>query len=745
MAIPGYRILRKIRQGGMSTVYLARQKSVDREVAIKVMSPSLSADPGFGSRFYREAKIVGQLSHPNIVSIYDVGSHRHYNFIAMDYLPGAPLQDQLDEGISSEQAVRIVREMAAALDYAHERGYIHRDIKPDNILFREDGSAVLCDFGIAKALKGNIKMTVSGSVLGTPHYMSPEQAQGKTLDGRADIYSLGVVFFEMLSGQVPFSGEDAVSVAVKHMTSPIPKLPTTAKAFQPIIDRMMEKKVSARFQNGKEVIAALDELVANLQQRGPSSLTQTGSTTVQVVGLVSALVSTLVTSVSLSIKRLALTNIHFSSGTAQLSRQQLEDIDTFIMNDGEGDDLVIDDAMLIQDTIEQPAIRYNFRWVYIPLAALCGLAASFVYFNQQPAAPTAVTATPGIVQQALSTPAKATHIADEISAYLASQKKSKTTNADNNSANLPTETSADQPEPAPTYSLTINTHPVDANIRILNIGPKYQPGMQLKAGAYHIAVSAEDHFPRKQWLKIFNKNTVRTIELEPMRQLTAAGTEIIEPLKDGGNAPAMIVIPAGTITLDNSTSLDFPRGLAVAKTEITFAQYQQFITQTDNTTPDDFGWGRDNRPVVGISYPQALAYTEWLSQQTHSRYRLLTPQEWQYIAHGGQKEPYWWGKDSAKLRANCKKGCKSQFSKLFSSRSAPVATYAANPFGLYDTSGNVAEWVNACGNGIDSCTETQVAGGSHLDKAAQISNRSLVNSATDKQTNHIGFRVLLEL
>lgn len=751
MAIPGYRILRKIRQGGMSTVYLALQKSIDREVAIKVMSPSLSADPSFGSRFYREAKIVGQLSHPNIVSIYDVGSHRHYNYIAMDYLPGAPLQDQLDEGISTEQAVRIVREMASALDYAHERGYIHRDIKPDNILFREDGTAVLCDFGIAKALKGNIKMTVSGSVLGTPHYMSPEQAQGKTLDGRADIYSLGVVFFEMLSGQVPFSGDDAVSVAVKHMTSPIPKLPATVKAFQPIIDKMMEKKTSARFQTGKEVIAALDELMANLQQRGPSHLTQTGSTTVQVVGLISALVSTIITSVSMSIKRLALTKIDFSSGTTQLSNQQLEDIDTFIMNDSEGDDLVIDDAMLIQDTIEQPAIRYNFRWIYIPLAAACGLAASFVYFNQQPESPaaaaTAAIAAPIAIKQALNTPESTAQVpAPE---EMASEEIDEDANGDSLLAEQPAD---EQPAPAPvietplpTYSLTINTQPSDAEIRIINIRPKYQPGMTLKSGAYHVAVSAENYFPLKQWVRISNKDTVRTIELEPMRRLMAVGTDVIEPLKDGGNAPTMIVVPAGSTALADGYTLHFAQGLAVAKTEITFAQYQQFVDQTNSTAPGDFGWGRDTRPVIGISYQQALAYTEWLSQQTGSRYRLLSAEEWQYIAHGGQTGNYWWGNKSAKLRANCKNGCKSKFSKLFSSRTAPVASYTANPYGLFDTSGNVAEWVNACGDAIDSCTETQIAGGSHLDKAEKISNRSLVNSPISTQANYIGFRVLLEL
>lgn len=172
MQIPGYRIIRKINQGGMSTVYLAIQLSVGREVALKVMSPALNADPVFSERFQREANIVGQLSHPNIVSIYDIGRYKNLNYIAMDYLPGGSIHDKMTTGLSTQESLRITKEIALALDHAHDKGYIHRDIKPENILFRENDAAVLSDFGVAKTVSTASRMTNAGTVVGTPHYLS---------------------------------------------------------------------------------------------------------------------------------------------------------------------------------------------------------------------------------------------------------------------------------------------------------------------------------------------------------------------------------------------------------------------------------------------------------------------------------------------------------------------------------------------------------------------------------------------
>src|SRR5690606_4806875 len=186
MQIPGYTIIKKINAGGMATVFIATQHSVGRTVALKIMKPAFDKDPEFHQRFQREATIIGQLSHPNIIPIYDIGRHEGLNYISMEFLPKGSLDEKIKRGISLDQIIKITCGIAAALEQAHSKGYIHRDIKPENILFREDESPVLTDFGIARTIKSKANMTQVGTVIGTPYYMSPEQAKGEASDGRSD-------------------------------------------------------------------------------------------------------------------------------------------------------------------------------------------------------------------------------------------------------------------------------------------------------------------------------------------------------------------------------------------------------------------------------------------------------------------------------------------------------------------------------------------------------------------------------
>lgn len=260
--LPGYQIEREIGRGGMARVYLAVQKKFGRLVALKVMSADYSKDPNFRKRFVRESRINAQLSHPNIVQVYDVGLHENYLYLVMEYLRGGDLNDKLKTGLHIHDLIRVVRDISRALDFAHDKGYIHRDIKPENILFREDGSAVLTDFGIAKVVDSGANLTRHGTVVGTPQYMSPEQAAGRKLDGRSDIYSLGVVFYRMLTGDVPFKADSAVAIGIKHLQDPVPKLPTHLSAFQNTIDRFLHKDVEQRFQSGEEINEALDDIDA---------------------------------------------------------------------------------------------------------------------------------------------------------------------------------------------------------------------------------------------------------------------------------------------------------------------------------------------------------------------------------------------------------------------------------------------------------------------------------------------------
>ncbi|MCC1497971.1 serine/threonine protein kinase [Alcanivorax sp. 1008] len=246
----------------MAAVYLAVQESFDRPVAIKVMNPVLAADPTFSQRFIREAKMMAQLSHPHIVPVFDIGTHGDLHYMSMEHIVGGTLKQRLRDGLEDDDIQRITAEIAAALDYTGEQDIIHRDIKPDNIMFRGDGSAVLMDFGIARPMQGDEAMTQLGTIVGTPKYMSPEQHRGKGVDSRADLYSLGVVLFEMLTGRAPYTGEDAMSIGIKHISEPIPLLPSDKKRWQPLVRKLMAKDPEQRFQRGNEVIAALKSLSA---------------------------------------------------------------------------------------------------------------------------------------------------------------------------------------------------------------------------------------------------------------------------------------------------------------------------------------------------------------------------------------------------------------------------------------------------------------------------------------------------
>ena len=258
--IGGYKILRQLGRGGMATVYLAMQESVQREVALKVMSPSLLADPDFGERFLREARIAAKLHHRNVVGVHDVGRTGEYHYIAMEYLGGGAVLAKDGTPRSAAFALRVTREIATALNYAHAKGFVHRDVKPDNILLREDGSAALTDFGIARASDSATHMTRTGTVIGTPHYMSPEQARGRPLDGRADLYSLGRVLHELLTGRVPFHADDSLAVGIMHITQPIPILPERLQALQPFLNRLLAKQPDDRFQDGAAVADAIEQV-----------------------------------------------------------------------------------------------------------------------------------------------------------------------------------------------------------------------------------------------------------------------------------------------------------------------------------------------------------------------------------------------------------------------------------------------------------------------------------------------------
>lgn len=267
VTIPGYKLACTLGKGGMATVYLAEQEIFERQVALKVMSRALGEDDTFGQRFFREARIVSQLAHPNIVTVYDVGVHEGIYYLSMEYIEGDDLKTAR-KFLTLKQKINTIIDIARALDYAGSKGYVHRDIKPENIMFNSsDGRAILMDFGIARAAESDQSMTQTGTAIGTPHYMSPEQAKGKQVDHRSDLYSLGVVFYLLLTGRVLFDAESAVAIGIKHITEPVPLLPDGMGALQPILDGLLAKKPESRYQVAAQLIADLERLDVRLLEQ----------------------------------------------------------------------------------------------------------------------------------------------------------------------------------------------------------------------------------------------------------------------------------------------------------------------------------------------------------------------------------------------------------------------------------------------------------------------------------------------
>ena len=266
-----YRIVSLLGRGGMADVYRAEDERLGREVALKALPPEFARDPERVERFEREVRAAARLAHPNIVTVYEFGQGEGLHFYTMELMPGGDLKARIrahPEGMPAAEARAVAVAMARALDYAHRRGFVHRDVKPENILFDEDERLQLTDFGIARAMASGTRMTATGMSIGSPHYMSPEQARGLAVDGRSDLYSLGVVLYEMLTGRLPFDAGDTLAVAYAHVNDPVPKLPSELQAWQPVVDRLLAKSPEDRYGSAGELAGVLAT-----DGRPPESLT----------------------------------------------------------------------------------------------------------------------------------------------------------------------------------------------------------------------------------------------------------------------------------------------------------------------------------------------------------------------------------------------------------------------------------------------------------------------------------------
>lgn len=263
MQIPGFKIERLIAEGGMSSVYLAMQESLGRRVALKLLKRFDS--PQHAGRFLHEARVIAALQHRNIITIHDVGTLGDRHYIAMEYLEGGSLADRIERGMRPAEALRLLYRIARCLEFVHRRDIVHRDIKPGNILFHSDGTPKLSDFGIAKQIDADQELTMDGSAFGSPYYISPEQAECRPLDGRSDIYSLGIVFYQMLTGRRPYAEKSHIETIVSHLSQPVPLLPEGLSRYQMLLERMIAKRPEDRVGSARDLL----DLIRHTGSSGP--------------------------------------------------------------------------------------------------------------------------------------------------------------------------------------------------------------------------------------------------------------------------------------------------------------------------------------------------------------------------------------------------------------------------------------------------------------------------------------------
>ena len=258
--VKGYRLVRKLGEGGMSEVFLAERESDQLPVALKLLDPRAGeVDEGIDllARFIQEYAIISQITHPNVVKIFDQAFSDELAYIAMEYFPGGDLRRKIAAGLTSAQAVEILLQASRALDEVHKQGIVHRDLKPDNLMLRADGTLALVDFGVAKRIRQSLASTRHGQVVGTPYYLSPEQAATGTVSNKSDLYSLGVLAFEMFTGEKPYLADNVEAIMRLHVDAAVPRLPAALAEHQPLIDRLMAKDPTQRFQNASDVVTFL--------------------------------------------------------------------------------------------------------------------------------------------------------------------------------------------------------------------------------------------------------------------------------------------------------------------------------------------------------------------------------------------------------------------------------------------------------------------------------------------------------
>ena len=860
--IPGFELTSELGRGGMATVYLAVSSETRQKVAIKILHPTLAADTGLVQRFLDEGRIQAGLNHPQILKVLTMdrlADGRPY--MVMEYLQGETLQKFFQRGpLNPQILLTTIEPVFVALEYLHQKGYVHRDVKPENIFLCRERGAVLMDFGIVRELCRETRMTEVGKALGTPQYMSPEQVRGERVDQRTDIYALGIIIYEGLIGKVPFDGSDSFAVGIKHIQEELPALPPSLANFQTLLSGALQKKTQKRFSGVAELRESFLFCIRLLGETQKTQIFSSDETlkpkhwhskfywllmgTLLAAGFAALFVfvlpifkkSKVITGGGASAPTLVKDHLRgdadstlfpispetkTESGTQQtktdeprsdaldsqiimdpitpestINRSDSQQIETVEPDPQKPVPKALSDVEEIAQMQEwlpsdpgmatlycqkqlsnggPPAVSMNLRdicdqhfsdmvlqavnagrfvgdgdsarhfvhdWLPLhgddillertildvlkPLIARVDLALGK---RELVAARRSLEIATEFVQvwpERKELLAKRSGLDLQISRIVDLEKEPERQRKQREQADKQIHDLIVRSKELISQQLFDEAASVLDQAPILGVAPdrvetlrralsearqkkrddeESERRASLLALAVQIAQSIANS-DKLQAIRLLEKaaslgatdSQLSLLRLK-VEKLIVVGEAFREPLRSGGWGPEMIALPAGNFRMgdlqgmghDNEqpvhqVQLSIPFG--IGRYEVTFDDFDRFCRSTGRSFLPDQGWGRGRRPVVDVSWRDAVEYARWLSEQTGANYRLPSESEWEYAARGGTSDAFWWGEHLGSGRANC-----SDCGSRWSARStAPVGSFAANGFGLYDTAGNVWEW-----------------------------------------------------
>jgi serine/threonine-protein kinase PpkA len=762
--IPGYRVLRRIGKGGMSQVYLGVQESLDRQVAIKVMSPEALRDEVSKQRFEHEARTIAKLEHPCIVGIHEVGrSPQGLMYYVLPYLAKGHL-GQRDFTNDESRTFEVLRALLSALEFAHARGIVHRDVKAENVLFDNADRPLLTDFGIALSRKDNTRITTAGLAVGSGGYMAPEQARGEAVDGRADLYSVGVLAYELVTGRLPFLANDTLALALMHAQDPIPRLSPDKKHWQGFIDRAMAKMPENRFRNAQQMLTALNLLSETSKTRStnPSNAIETEHKTRKSLRQSWWIPATLIV-VGLAILAYSLNTLLKDRGAGNN--------DFFVAETTKPNDLAMpvkaapSAAVAVASEPELKPLPAPEQPTTLPIAADPKATSSL---EESLSSTTAVEATDGNPYANVKAGVLVSNLSYDPSVpgakhiFLASKQlklnRFSTPAGDNAMESL---SAAYKIAPKNSNIVAMSDTVIAGMSKAINDAVKNKHddtaktlynrsdkfAKELNRQTSPAWLSLNDTLPNLIVVRLqkdtssadargitATKKLVAQLKIDPKllepawskaAQLPKAG----DLVKDKG--PTMVLIQAPSPT---------GKGFAVMRKEVSRAEYESFSRATNRAASicknafasiftGKIDWQtpgfkqNGDHPVVCVSHQDAAAYAQWLGQRTGQKFRLPTSSEWRSLVN-------------YKAGDACRAGVVACGNKGTSAGSGTPSS----PFGVYDLQGNVSEWL-----GDD--------GGSGRYPAAGLSWRDLPSSPANKTTRQnanrgyddVGFRLVRDV